>query len=139
MANKNIEVKLFQHLTKYEKDKLRKLTNRSHSSWFRRLLKHDVEKYLTDKSTYYIIFYKIRSEIIAWSVLRISEYKCSYSNIGIFVDPKYRRQGIGTDLLKKAKQISDIYDCIIKSYPWSKQGFYFFEKTKLTHNIYCGK
>lgn len=34
------------------------------------------------------------------SFLKMRQARCSYYNIGIYVRPKYRRRGIGTQLIK---------------------------------------
>ena len=73
-------------------------------------------------------------QIIGWALL--SRRSDDAYQIGVYVDPKHRRQGIGTKLVRRAKQIARRYQKKIAGDHWNRSARQFFTDNNLSHRWY---
>lgn len=117
--------------------KLRKLTLDPYSG-----LNHELDRMLEDVKTrsvncQVILAYRF-SNLVGWAILskETTTYNFMRSGDGfnsengvlfqVFVDPEYRRQGIATEIYKKAQQLAN--NEILHICPWDTRSHYFYEK-----------
>lgn len=67
-------------------------------------------------------------KVVGWSALHRWPWLKNYT-IGVFVNKKYRRQGIGTKLLQKAQNVARNKHKGLRAVPWNVGGYKFYRKT----------
>lgn len=116
-------------------EKLRKLTLSPYSG-----LNHELNRMLEDVKErsvdcQLLLAYRFRT-LVGWGILskETTKFRFSRSQVGfqsehgkmfqVFIDPAYRRQGIATELFKKAQQMAG--EDILHVCPWDErsEGFY---------------
>src|SRR5574337_466715 len=143
MPNKPI-IKSFDLLSFLENEsldnvlRLKTLTIGSHSSFLKEIIevfktkhKNTTRIYVAYLTTYaYIgkVAYP-RTKIVGWAQRKNRKIRGKYFHIGIYVDPNHRQCGIGSALLKKAK--NSLRKNRLIAYPFDEKGKLFFIKNRV--------
>lgn len=76
-----------------------------------------------------------KGQVIAWAMVtqrkwgeRPERFQCS-----IYVLPAFRRKGIGSKLITKARKFAASKDGVLVSKGWTNRGIKFYQKNKVEH------
>lgn len=87
---------------------------------------------LNKKKTGWMFLVWEKGEIIAWAFVN----RCRFSSglqIGVYVQKKWRRQGVGTRILSRAKEFADEKNLKLVSHGWTTGGKKFYKESKIAH------
>lgn len=90
------------------------------------IMRKTFEKYFFSKHTRVILAYDGK-DIIAWSLLFVEGLKLRIMDVHVFVKPSYRRNGIGTFLIKRAVSYMKYNRFRPRVWPWEEKSDLFYE------------
>lgn len=103
-----------------------------------------LQKEIHNKKSIAIVFLAlVNSNIVGWALLVPFKYqygRVKHSNLDLYVRPKYRKLGVGTGLIEKAKKEAKKLGVVdILTYTWNKRSFAFFASNGMTpeHLQHC--
>lgn len=132
-----IKVKQLKNLTSKEVGRVSKLTNYAEDGGASYMLRSQIEPRMAIPTIYAILCYE-DEKVIGWATLekKSSLRSCRRGRqstfYSVFVDPKYRRRGIGSKLIKKAKAVAkDKFPSASRepmAWPFDDKGYAFYRK-----------
>ena len=80
----------------------------------------------------YLILARKKGKVIGWAGIfsKWGNLKPKFRDLWVFINPYYRRRGIGTDLVRRIRLLPK-YGKEAKAYPWDKRSSEFFKITKV--------
>jgi len=123
------KIKQLKNFTSKEIAQVSRLTNYAEDGGGSYMLQTQIKKRKERPITCAVLYYRCE-KIIGWATV---EKNCGDVLYCVFVAPVYRRKGIGSKLLKKAKEIAKIRFPLAYSspiaWPWDDRGRTFYVKT----------
>jgi ribosomal protein S18 acetylase RimI-like enzyme len=124
-----IKVKQLKNLSKTEINQLSQLTNHAEDGGDSYMLFEQLQNHKEHPLTYVVQYVK-NKKTLGWAT--VEEKWNAHAFYCAYVSPKYRRKGIGSKLLTKAKSIAETRFANVVSnpmaWPWDVKGKAFYRK-----------